>query len=376
MEIEPVRFVLRPEHLHRIDGHFGRRGDLGKEPAIRPAEAQRAVRLPVDLVALLVDGAVVPAAERGEVRQGGGASMGPVPDVMALAEPHSAAREAAAAVAMVERPPDCRGNRPGPGIDLHDAAVPAVTHHDPARVAGQALGRSSWNARAVLEGRLAGRIGVRQDLGIDVDHDLVALPGVAGVEALVKGGLREQGEGVRLLLLHRRRSSWNVCGAGVSGRGSSLLVERLPGGSQRLHEQGAHLRGQPALDPHRAVAIRIHVQGPARVLQGFLARLGLPVHPAPAADDPRHVLGRAGPAHAEELLFGFGSRDARQLAELRERQLAAGESARQQGQRAQGARHPHVLAGGARGEARRARSARRRRRGSHCSSRRGHRTRG
>jgi hypothetical protein len=78
--------------------------------------------------------------------------MGPVPEVMALAEPHSAAREAAAPVAMVERSPDCRGDRPGPCVDLYDAAVPAVAHDDPARVARQALGRSSWNAGAVLEG--------------------------------------------------------------------------------------------------------------------------------------------------------------------------------------------------------------------------------
>ena len=140
--------------------------------------------------------------------------MGPVPDVMALAKPHSAARKAATAVAMVERPPDCRRNRPGPGVDLHDSAVPAVAHDHPARVAGQALGRSSWNAGAVVERRLAGGVGVRQDLGIDVDHDLVALAGVSGVEALVEGRLREQGEGVRLLLFHRR---W-VVGPGRSSR--------------------------------------------------------------------------------------------------------------------------------------------------------------
>jgi hypothetical protein len=67
MEIEPVRLVPRSEHLHRINGHFGWWGDLWNEPTIRSAEAQRTVRLPVDLVALLVDGTVVPATERGEV---------------------------------------------------------------------------------------------------------------------------------------------------------------------------------------------------------------------------------------------------------------------------------------------------------------------
>jgi hypothetical protein len=151
MEMKPVRFVPRHEDFHRIDRHFGRRRNLWQKPAVGTAEPKRAVRLSIELVTLLVDRAVVPATEQGEVRQRGGASLGPVTDVMALAEPDSAAREAAAAVAMVERPADRRGNRPGPGIDLHDPAVRAVSHHHSAGVAGQALGRSSWNACAVLE---------------------------------------------------------------------------------------------------------------------------------------------------------------------------------------------------------------------------------
>jgi hypothetical protein len=47
------------------------------------------------------------------------------------------------------------------GSDLHNPAVPAVPHHHPAGVARQALGRSSWNARAVLDDGLAGLIRVR-----------------------------------------------------------------------------------------------------------------------------------------------------------------------------------------------------------------------
>jgi len=42
------------------------------------------------------------------------------------------------------------------------------------------------NARAVLEDRLAGRIWVRQDIGIDVDDDLVSLSGCAGLDAAVE----------------------------------------------------------------------------------------------------------------------------------------------------------------------------------------------
>jgi len=62
-----------------------------------------------------------------------------------------------------------------PGIDFHDPAVPAVSHYHPGGVARQALGRSSRNARVVFEDGLAGLLGIRQDLGIDVDHHLVAL---------------------------------------------------------------------------------------------------------------------------------------------------------------------------------------------------------
>ena len=52
-----------------------------------------------------MDGAVMPATEQSEIRERGGATVGPVADVMALAEANPAAREAAAAVAMLKGPP-------------------------------------------------------------------------------------------------------------------------------------------------------------------------------------------------------------------------------------------------------------------------------
>ena len=103
-----------------------------------------------------MDRPVIPATEQSEIRQRGGASLGPVTDVVALAEPNPAARESAAAVAVVKRPSQRRRDRPGLGIDFHDPAVPAVSHHHPAGVTRKALGRSSWNARAVFEDGLAG----------------------------------------------------------------------------------------------------------------------------------------------------------------------------------------------------------------------------
>jgi hypothetical protein len=170
--------------------------------------------------------------------------------------------------------------------------VAVVPHHHPARVARQALRRSRGNARAVLEDGLARLIGVRKDLGIDVDHYLVTLARGTWIDAVVESRLGEHDQCVRLLLDHRRRVGLRLLSA-------SLLIQGLAGGGERLHEQRAGLRCQPSSDNHRAVAVRIHVQGPARVLTSSLARFGLPVHPPPAADDALDVLSRAGPAHRQ-----------------------------------------------------------------------------
>ena len=63
VEAQPLRLVPRPEGLDRISGHRRGRRDIGQEPAVRPLERERAVGLSIDLVALLVDRAVVPATE-------------------------------------------------------------------------------------------------------------------------------------------------------------------------------------------------------------------------------------------------------------------------------------------------------------------------
>ena len=105
MQDKPLRIVPRSQDLHGIGGDFGRRRDFGQKPAVRSAEPQLAVGLSIELVTLLVDGAVVPATEQGEIRERGGAALGPVTDVMSLAEPHLAAREAATVVSMMKRTP-------------------------------------------------------------------------------------------------------------------------------------------------------------------------------------------------------------------------------------------------------------------------------
>ena len=105
MQDTSLRSVPRSQDVHWITGHVTRRRDFGQKLAVRAAEPQLAVGLSIDLVALLVNGAVVPATEQGEIRERGGAALCPVTNVMSLTEPHPAARETAVAVSVMERPP-------------------------------------------------------------------------------------------------------------------------------------------------------------------------------------------------------------------------------------------------------------------------------
>jgi len=73
-------------------------GCFGQELTARATKVQRLVGPAGDLEAFLMHGAVVSAAEQGEIRQRGGASAGPVLDVMAFREAAAAAGEATALV--------------------------------------------------------------------------------------------------------------------------------------------------------------------------------------------------------------------------------------------------------------------------------------
>ena len=100
---KPIGIVSRSQNLHGIAAHLRSRRDLGKEPSVRSPELELAVGLSRNLVALLVDRAMVATTEQSEIRQRGGAALRPVTDVMSLANPNPAPREAAASVAVVER---------------------------------------------------------------------------------------------------------------------------------------------------------------------------------------------------------------------------------------------------------------------------------
>jgi hypothetical protein len=214
VEVEPLCVVLGSKGLDRIGGQCDWRRDLGQRPAIGPPEPERAVRLPIDLIALLVNRAMVPATQHGEVRERGRPTLRPMLDVMPLAEREPAAREAAAVIPVMESAPQRRGDRPRSGPNFHEAPVPIVLHHDPARVTRQAAGRFRGNVCAPLEDGLAGLLRVRQRRGVDVDHHLVPLSRGAGIDPVVESRLREQGQRVCLLLGHRRGGRGRVSRGG------------------------------------------------------------------------------------------------------------------------------------------------------------------
>src|SRR5262249_41223191 len=140
----------------------------------------------LDGEALLMYRAMVASTHQDEIRHRGGTAVSPVTDVVTLPEPHSAAREAAAAVAMTERPPQRRRNRPRARPHLHDAPVRVVAHQYATRIAGDALRRSSWNASAFFEDGLPGRGGIGEDGFVDVDDHLKSIARRAGVELVAQ----------------------------------------------------------------------------------------------------------------------------------------------------------------------------------------------
>jgi hypothetical protein len=103
VETEALTFVSCVQSLDRITRHRGRRRHIWEKATVRPPESKRSVRLSIHVISLLVYRTVVPATQHREVGEGGGAAIGPVTDVMALAERQPAAGEAAPAVAMMER---------------------------------------------------------------------------------------------------------------------------------------------------------------------------------------------------------------------------------------------------------------------------------
>ena len=129
-------------------------------------------------------------------------------------------------------------------------------------------------------------------------------------------------ERVGLLLRHGGRFRGNVRRASVGVLPARLLIQSLASRGQHLQEYDTHLRRQPPPERHHAVLVLIHMQRPAPVASGRLGRLGLPVYPAPAADDAFDVIGRARAPDGQQTLFRLRRGHAGQSLDLGVRELA------------------------------------------------------
>ena len=103
IQVETAGLVLRSQRVDGIGRNRGSGRRLGQEPAVRSKELKIAVRPPDHAEALFMDGAMVLATERGQVRERRGPALRPVLDVMALDEAASATRETTSVIAMRER---------------------------------------------------------------------------------------------------------------------------------------------------------------------------------------------------------------------------------------------------------------------------------
>jgi hypothetical protein len=225
--------VPRPQRPNRIGRDRRRRRHVRQQAAVRPPELERPVEQSLDLVALLVHRPMMAATQYRQVRQGRRAALRPVAHVMPLADSDVAAREAAAPVPMLQRPPQRGRNRPRPGPDLHHPPVLVVPHHDPACVARQPPGRFRGNVAPLFQHGLAGLLRIREDRGVYVDHHLIPLTRGPRVELVMQRRLGQQGQRVGLLLWPGRNLLGRVGGRQDGLVGAAPLVQRLAGRVER-----------------------------------------------------------------------------------------------------------------------------------------------
>ena len=148
----------------RADGH-----------SVGVGEPERAVVEALHTEPALVHQSMVSRAEQHEVVERGLAALGPVLDVMAM-QPlgGGAAGEAAPLVAARERTAYGWGDAAGSAPHTERLAVGAVHHGDDSRIAAKPPGGLRRDGGAVLD-FTASRASVREYIGLDVDHDFVAV---------------------------------------------------------------------------------------------------------------------------------------------------------------------------------------------------------
>ncbi len=120
---------------------------------ITKAEASRSPDLRsrnLDVEPIFVHRSVMAPTEQHQVVESRFSTIGPVLDVMRITEAEPTAWEAAAAVPVVQRPPDGWRYCPGSSADIEHGAVGVMRHDHTARITGDAPRRSRGNAYAVL----------------------------------------------------------------------------------------------------------------------------------------------------------------------------------------------------------------------------------
>jgi len=117
-------------------------------------------------------------------------------------------------------------------------------NHDAARIARQTPRRFLRERARRRRAPTGPGIGVGEHLRVDMNDHLVALAGSAGIHSSVKGGLGDECQRVRLLLLHGRRLGRAVNDGRSRGDVFRPPATRqcLPRRGQRLHHDGAGLR--------------------------------------------------------------------------------------------------------------------------------------
>jgi len=101
VQVEPLSVVRRAQRGDGIARHRGERRNVRQWPAVRSPEAELSISLSLHLITLFVHRAMMATTQQREIRQRGGASVGPMAKVMALTECSCAAGEAAAPVPVL-----------------------------------------------------------------------------------------------------------------------------------------------------------------------------------------------------------------------------------------------------------------------------------
>ncbi len=102
MKIEPLSVVRREQRVDGIARHRGGRRNLRQWPTVRSPKAELSISLSLHPITVFVHRAVMAATQQREIRQRGGATVGPMANVMALTERLCAAGEAAAPVPVLQ----------------------------------------------------------------------------------------------------------------------------------------------------------------------------------------------------------------------------------------------------------------------------------